>query len=81
MRNPFAGLPTAVVTGTTADTALSPEREREIEGGVDVTLLGGRMQLGASVYQKSVKDLLLRRSLDICVCATILGRGKHVAFR
>lgn len=42
---------------------LRPERMREIEGGFDATLAGGRANLEFTVYQKNVKDLLLRRDL------------------
>src|SRR5262249_11268945 len=59
----IAGLPTVRVATTTADTNITPEREREIEGGLDATLFGGRALLGVTVYQKRVKDMLLRRSL------------------
>ncbi len=58
----IAGLPTANVTGTTADS-LHPEREREIEGGLDATMFGGRALLGITLYEKRVTDLLLRRGL------------------
>jgi hypothetical protein len=53
-----------VVLGTTAGAAdIRPERQRELEGGVDVTLLDGRAQLEATVYDKRITDMLLRRTL------------------
>lgn len=53
-----------IVLGTTAgDPDIRPERQREIEGGFDLTLLDGRAQLEATVYQKRITDMLLRRTL------------------
>jgi len=42
---------------------LHPEREREIEGGLDATLFGGRASLSVTGYDKRITDLLLQRSL------------------
>ncbi|HUE87958.1 MAG TPA: TonB-dependent receptor plug domain-containing protein, partial [Vicinamibacterales bacterium] len=44
----IAGLPTLVVQGTVASTELRPERQREIEAGVDATLFGARGTLELS---------------------------------
>ncbi len=41
------------------DSAVKPERETEIETGLDATLLGSRAVLGVTVYQKRLTDLLL----------------------
>jgi len=57
------GLPTAQISDVTAAADLRPERQQEVEGGFDATLLGGRAQLEATVYQKRISDLLLTRTL------------------
>ena len=46
-----------------ADPTLHPEREREIEGGLDVGLLNSRIALSVTVYQKDNTDLILRQTL------------------
>jgi TonB-linked SusC/RagA family outer membrane protein len=56
------GLPGCVVTGTTG-TDLRPERQSEIEAGVDATLFRERANLEFTVYQKNISDLLLQRAL------------------
>jgi TonB-linked SusC/RagA family outer membrane protein len=57
------GLPGLQVVGTTAAPDLHPERQREIETGVDATLFGNRAQIEFTVFQKNISDLLLQRSL------------------
>ncbi|MBI4501904.1 MAG: SusC/RagA family TonB-linked outer membrane protein [Gemmatimonadetes bacterium] len=59
------GLATARLnpSGTTGAPDIRPERQREIEGGFDATLLGGRGNLEFTVFEKRVSDLLLTRSL------------------
>lgn len=57
------GLPGLVVQGTVASTDLRPERQREIEGGLDLTLGGGRGTVEITGFQKNVTDLLLQRTL------------------
>lgn len=59
----IAGTPTTQVQGSVAAVDLRPEREREIEGGVDVTLFGSRAVLSATGYEKRITDLLLPRGL------------------
>jgi len=57
------GLAGTVAGDTTGAPDLGPEREREIEGGFDATLWGGRGNLEVTGYQKNVSDLLLPRQL------------------
>lgn len=59
----IAGLAGLIVQGTVGDPELRPERQREIEGGVDATLLGGRGTLELTVFRKYISDLLLQRTL------------------
>lgn len=45
------------------DPNLRPERQEEFETGFDATFAGGRAQVGFSVYQKNIRDLLLEQTL------------------
>jgi outer membrane receptor protein involved in Fe transport len=50
--------------GTRAgDPNLKPERQKEIEAGLDATLANGRAQFSLTLYQKNIHDLLLERTL------------------
>ena len=42
---------------------IEPERASEIEGGVDVTLFDGRLNLETTVYAKTIDNLLLNRQV------------------
>lgn len=57
------GVGTYQIQGSTAASDLRPERQAEIEGGFDATLLDGRIRLEATVYEKTISDLLLSRTL------------------
>lgn len=59
----IGGLPGLVVGGVTGSKDLKPERQHEVEGGFDATLAGGRANVEASVYRKTINDLLLTREL------------------
>jgi TonB-linked SusC/RagA family outer membrane protein len=59
----IAGTPTTQLQGSVAAEDLRPEREREIEGGVDVTLFGSRAVVSVTGYEKRITDLLLPRGL------------------
>ena len=52
------GLTTA---GQVGDAELKPERASELEGGMDLTLFDGRVNLEATGYFKQTDDLLLNR--------------------
>jgi TonB-linked SusC/RagA family outer membrane protein len=52
-----------VLNGTLADPTLHPEREKEIEGGVDFGLFNSRMAVSLTGYQKNNSDLLLQQAL------------------
>lgn len=55
---------TGVQVSTVAgDPNIRPERQTEIEGGVDLTLFGSRAAFTVTGYQKTVHDLILLRSL------------------
>jgi TonB-dependent starch-binding outer membrane protein SusC len=56
------GQPGIIVTGIAGAPDIRPERSREIEGGVDVSLAGGRLYFEATAYTSSTTDLLLTRT-------------------
>jgi TonB-linked SusC/RagA family outer membrane protein len=45
------------------DPFIKPERQTEIEAGIDAQFAGGRAELNLSVYQRSISDLLLEQTL------------------
>ena len=59
----IGGLAGLTLTGVAGSPNIQPERQTEIEGGVDAILMGGRANLELTLYQKSVSDLLLPRTL------------------
>ena len=61
----IAGLSSIVVPvlGTVGSLDLRPERLRELEGGVDVSFVGGRAALELTGFRKDITDLLLQRTL------------------
>ncbi|MBI4501949.1 MAG: SusC/RagA family TonB-linked outer membrane protein [Gemmatimonadetes bacterium] len=58
----YGGIAT-ISTGATLIAPLHPERQAELEGGVDATVLGGRTNVEFTVYQRTISDLLINRSL------------------
>jgi len=61
--NNINGIPGLVVGATTGAADLRPEHQREIEIGTDGQLWHSRLSYEFTVYQKSVSDLLLTRTL------------------
>lgn len=59
----LSGLPGLVIDGTVGSKNLAPERQRELEGGVDLTMLDGLGTLEFTTFRKNVSDLLLQRTL------------------
>ena len=57
------GIPGLLVQGTVGSRDLKPERQREIEGGIDATLGGGRVSAEFTLFQKTVSDLIITRTL------------------
>ncbi len=49
--------------GTTAALDLRPERQTEIEGGIDATLFTDRATVELTYYNKTIKDVILTRTL------------------
>ena len=56
-------IPTSNLDAITGSPTLQPERQKEIETGVDASLFGGRASLEFSLYQKNISDLIVRRRL------------------
>src|SRR5262249_1808297 len=53
-----------VVVNPNAGSATGrPERQREVEGGVDALMLGGSLVVELTTYQRTIDDLLLRRNV------------------
>jgi TonB-linked SusC/RagA family outer membrane protein len=42
------------------DPTIKPERQTEFEGGADLSLLGERVSINATVYQKTIDDVILQ---------------------
>jgi TonB-dependent starch-binding outer membrane protein SusC len=52
---------------------IRPERQRELEGGVDATLFDNRAQLELTAFERNISDLLIQRTL-----APTTGFGSEV---
>ncbi|MCY4398629.1 MAG: SusC/RagA family TonB-linked outer membrane protein [Gemmatimonadetes bacterium] len=59
----IGGLPALRVEGTTASLNLSPERQTEIEGGIDATLFDDRATVEFTYFNKNISNVILERSL------------------
>ena len=57
------GLQTLQLGNGTAAGDLRPERQSELEAGIDASLFGGRMSLELTGYRQRVDDLILTRNL------------------
>lgn len=59
----YTGQNAIAIQGILADPNLHPEREKEIEAGIDAGLFNQRVAVSASVYQKNNTDLILQQTL------------------
>jgi TonB-linked SusC/RagA family outer membrane protein len=50
-------------SGVTGSPDLHPERQREVEAGLDAIFMGGNIVTELTLYQRNISDLLLRRAL------------------
>ncbi len=57
------GIPGFTIIGDVAAPDLRPERQTEIEGGFDLTMLDNRARLQATAYYQRISDLILQRTL------------------
>ncbi len=61
--NTVDGLPSLVTGGIIGDPDIEPERQREVEVGVDVAAKDQFAVLELTAYQRSISNLLLQRAL------------------
>ncbi len=57
------GNPGLIIQGNAGDPEIEPERQREVELGVDAALEDQRAALELTVYQRSISNLLLQRAV------------------
>jgi TonB-linked SusC/RagA family outer membrane protein len=57
------GIPGLQVAGVAGDPNIKPERQQEVEGGVDLVLFDEQAKAQLTFYQQNISDLLLQRSL------------------
>ncbi len=56
------GIPGLIGRGIAGDPNIKPERQREVEVGVDALFFGGNLVTEFTVYQRTISDLLLQRT-------------------
>jgi TonB-linked SusC/RagA family outer membrane protein len=59
--NSFVSRTSFVSSSTLANTNVKPERQKELELGIDLGFFNGRVSLQANIYSKKVSDLLINR--------------------
>ena len=59
--NSFISRTSLVSSTTLANTNVKPERQRELEFGIDLGFFNGRLNLQTNIYNKKVDDLLINR--------------------
>jgi len=59
--NSFVSRTSLVSSGTLANLNVKPERQNEVEFGVDLGFFNSRLSLSANIYKKDVEDLLIDR--------------------
>ena len=59
--NSFISRTSLVSSTTLANTNVKPERQRELEFGIDLGFFNGRLNLQSNIYTKKVDDLLINR--------------------
>lgn len=60
---PFLGKNTILPGSTLANPGVKPERMTEIEGGLDISFLKNKANLGITVYKQEISDLVVNRTL------------------
>ena len=60
----IGGFNGVLITNTRGSDDIIPERQKELEAGVDVSALDGLANLSVTVYEKNIEDLLLSRELE-----------------
>lgn len=59
--NSFKSRTSLTSSGTRANSNVKPERQRELEFGVDLGFFNSRLSVQANIYNKKVDDLLINR--------------------
>jgi TonB-linked SusC/RagA family outer membrane protein len=59
--NSFVSRTSLVSSGTLANTNVKPERQNELEFGIDLGFFNSRLSLTTNIYSKKVDDLLINR--------------------
>ncbi|RPE12137.1 SusC/RagA family TonB-linked outer membrane protein [Chitinophaga lutea] len=59
----IGGQPGSLVDTQLGNEDIEPERQTELEAGIDISMFNGRLSLDATYYQKKIYDLLLRRAV------------------
>ncbi|MEI2755054.1 MAG: SusC/RagA family TonB-linked outer membrane protein [Chitinophagaceae bacterium] len=59
--NAFVSRTSLISSSTLANTNVKPERQQEIEFGIDLGFFNNRLNLQTNIYTKKVKDLLINR--------------------
>ncbi|HEX8697716.1 MAG TPA: SusC/RagA family TonB-linked outer membrane protein [Myxococcaceae bacterium] len=63
VNNNIQGAGGIIGSGLLSSGDLHPERQREVEAGLDAVFMGGNIVTEFTVYQRNISDLLLRRAL------------------
>ena len=71
--NTIGGNASLIVGGLAGDAQVEPERQREIEGGIDMATKDQRVVAEVTGYQRQISNMLLQRTL-----ATSTGFGAQV---
>jgi TonB-linked SusC/RagA family outer membrane protein len=61
--NNIEGSPGIIGSGIAGDPDIRPERQREVEAGLDAIFMGGNIVTELTLYQRNISDLLLQRAL------------------
>ncbi len=61
--NNIEGNPGLLGSGIAGDPTIKPERQREIEAGIDGLFFGGDVVAELTFYQRTISDLILQRTL------------------
>ena len=61
--NNIEGSPGIIGSGIAGDPNIRPERQREVEAGLDAVFMGGNIVTELTLYQRNISDLLLQRAL------------------
>jgi outer membrane receptor protein involved in Fe transport len=61
----YNGTTGSIITLTRGNKALQPERQKELETGIDLGLLNNRISVELTYYKKDVEDLILKADVPL----------------